>query len=90
MLLFISGPEIIVILLVVVLVFGTDKLPEIARSLGKGMTQIKNATNEIKSEIHRSADDHGIDTNVVSDVKKEIEEVKEDFEDLTGPIKRQF
>ena len=90
MLLFISGPEIIVILLVVVLVFGTDKLPEIARSLGKGMTQIKNATNEIKSEIHRSADDHGIDTNVVGDVKKEIEEVKEDFEDLTGPIKRQF
>ena len=90
MLLFISGPEIIIILLVVVLVFGTDKLPEIARSLGKGMSQIKNATNEIKSEIHRSADDHGIDTNVVGDVKKEIEEVKEDFEDLTGPIKRQF
>ena len=90
MLLFISGPEIIIILLVVVLVFGTDKLPEIARSLGKGMSQIKNATNEIKSEIHRSADNHGIDTNVVGDVKKEIEEVKEDFEDLTGPIKRQF
>jgi len=88
--LFISSVEIIFILFIVVMIFGTDKLPEIARSLAKGMTQLKNATNEIKSEIHNSAQEHGIDTDLTGDVRKEIEKVKEEIDDLTGPIKRQF
>lgn len=72
------------------MIFGTDKLPEIARTLAKGMSQIKNATNEIKSEIHNSAKTHGIDTDLTGGVKKEIESVKEKIDDLTGPIKRRF
>jgi sec-independent protein translocase protein TatA len=88
--LFISGVEIIFILFIVVMIFGTDKLPEIARTLAKGMSQIKNATNEIKSEIHNSAKTHGIDTDLTGGVKKEIESVKEKIDDLTGPIKRRF
>jgi sec-independent protein translocase protein TatA len=72
------------------MIFGADKLPEIARGLAKGMAQIKNATNEIKSEIHNSAQSPGIDTDLTGDVRKEIEKVKEDIEDMTGPIKRQF
>lgn len=72
------------------MIFGTDKLPEIARTLAKGMSQIKNATNEIKSEIHNSAKTHGIDTDLTGDVRKEIENVKEKIDDLTGPIKRRF
>ena len=43
-LLFISGGEIGFILLIVVMVFGADKIPEIARGLGKGIKQVKNAT----------------------------------------------
>ena len=88
--LFISGAEIVFILLVVILVFGADKLPEIARGLGKGMTQLKNATNEIKTEITKSAENHGIDTSVISDVKNEIDKVKDEVDDFTGPIKRSF
>ena len=88
--LFISGVEIIFILFIVVMIFGADKLPEIARGLAKGMTQIKNATNEIKSEIHNSAQSHGIDTSITNDIKKEIDKVKDDIDDMTGPIKRQF
>ena len=90
MFLFISGPEIIFILFIVVMFFGSSKLPEIARGLAKGMNQIKSATNEIKHEIQKSAEDHGIDASLTSDVKKEIDKVKEDIDDLTGPIKRQF
>ena len=52
MYLFISGAEIFVILVIVVMLFGSDKLPEIARGLGKGMRQIKDATNDIKNEIN--------------------------------------
>ena len=86
--LFISGPEIFIILIVVVMFFGADKIPEIARGLGKGMRQIKDATNEIKREINDSAKTQGIDTDVVNDVNKEINQVKDEIDDLTGPIKR--
>ncbi len=90
MALFISGGEIFVIMLIVVMVFGADKIPEIARGLGKGMRQLKDATNEIKHEIQKSAEDNGIDTDIAGDVQNEINKVKEDLEDMSGPIKRQF
>lgn len=86
--LFISGAEIAFILFIVVMVFGADKLPEIARGLGKGMRTLKDATNDIKHEITKSAEKNGIDTSIVSDVKKELDSVKDDLGDFTGSIKR--
>ena len=88
--LFISGPEIMIIMLIVVMVFGADKIPEIARGLGKGMRQVKDATNDIKREIKDSSENTGVDTNIAKDINKEIEAVKDSIDDLTGPIKRQF
>ena len=88
--LFIGGPEIIVVGLIVVMLFGADKIPEIARGLGKGMRQLKDATNDIKREINETANSQGIDTSIADNVNKEINKVKEDIDDLTGPIKRQF
>jgi sec-independent protein translocase protein TatA len=44
----ISGGEIVVVLLLVIMFFGANKLPEIARGLGKGIRQVRNATDEIK------------------------------------------
>ena len=52
--LFISGVEIAVILFIAVLVMGTDKIPEFARSLGKGINEFKKASNEIKDEVKKS------------------------------------
>jgi sec-independent protein translocase protein TatA len=51
MLLFIGGSEIFFITLFVVMLFGADKIPEIARGLGKMMREVKDASNEIKREI---------------------------------------
>lgn len=87
--LFISGAEIAFILFIVIMVFGADKLPEIARGLGKGMRTIKDATNDIKQEITKSAENHGIDTSITKDVQNELNKVKDDLEDFTGSIKRQ-
>ncbi|MUU77949.1 Sec-independent protein translocase subunit TatA/TatB [Winogradskyella endarachnes] len=87
--LFIGGTEIVFVLLVVVLVFGADKLPEIARGLGKGIRQIKDATNDIKHEISNSAKENNIiDTDVTKNVKDELNKVKDDLEEFTGSLKR--
>ena len=90
--LFISGAEIMFIMFIVLLVFGADKVPEIARGLGKGMRQIKDATNDIKHEITKSAEKKGIDLDATKEIVKEIdnvkESVKENLGDLSGPVKR--
>lgn len=86
--LFISGPEIIIVMLIVVMLFGADKIPEIARGLGKGMRQLRDATNEVKREINQTAKKNDIDIDILKDVKKEIHQVKENIEEYTGSIKR--
>ena len=89
-LLFISGAEIAFILFIVVMVFGSDKIPDIARGLGKGMRTLKDATNDIKHEITKSAKDQGIDTDIVKDVNKEISKVKDNIDEITGSVKRKL
>ncbi len=88
--LFISGAEIAFILFILVMVFGADKIPDIARGLGKGMRTLRDASNDIKSEIQKSADKQGIDTDISKDVRKEISKVKEDIDEITGSVKRKF
>ena len=88
--LFISGAEIAFILFIVVMVFGADKIPEIARGLGKGMRTLKDATNDIKQEITKSAEKHGIDTDVTKGISDELKKVKDDLEDFSGSIKRKL
>jgi sec-independent protein translocase protein TatA len=59
------GPmELLVILVVSVLLFGR-RLPEIARGMGKSITEFKKGLNEAKSEIDKDAD--------IKDIKKEIQ-----------------
>lgn len=88
MFLFIGGPEVFIILLIVVMVFGADKIPEIARGLAKGMSQVRNATDDIKKEITKNVEKSGVDVNVTKDIKKAVDDVKENIEDMTGPIRR--
>ncbi|MCH8121811.1 MAG: twin-arginine translocase TatA/TatE family subunit [Bacteroidetes bacterium] len=48
----IGAPELIIIFLVVLLVFGAKRIPEIARGLGKGIKEFKSATKDITSELN--------------------------------------
>lgn len=43
--------ELIVIVLFIIIFFGAKKIPEIARGMGKGIREFKDATKEIKDEI---------------------------------------
>jgi sec-independent protein translocase protein TatA len=50
----IGGPEMILIFVVILLLFGGKKLPELARGLGKGLREFKDASDGIKREIHNN------------------------------------
>ena len=92
MFLFISGAEIVFVFFIVLLVFGADKIPSIAKTLAKGMTQVRQATNDIKSEIQKSVD-KAIDSttkNLPQDFQHEVDKVKKDFKDLGDSIKREL
>ncbi|CAN1500429.1 TatA Sec-independent protein secretion pathway components [Flavobacteriaceae bacterium] len=57
----IGGGELVFIMFIVLMLFGSDKVPEMARTMGKAMAQLKNATNDIKSEIQKGAEANGFD-----------------------------
>ncbi|MEQ8714872.1 MAG: twin-arginine translocase TatA/TatE family subunit [Cyclobacteriaceae bacterium] len=52
-----GGWEWIIIILFVIIFFGAKKIPEIARGLGKGIREFKDATKEIKTEIEEGVKD---------------------------------
>lgn len=89
--LFISSTEIVFILFIVIMIFGADKIPDIAKGMGKGMRSLKNATNDIKGEIKRSANNQGIDTDdFTKDISQEINKAKEEINDIEGAIRRKL
>ena len=47
----IGMPELIIILIIILIIFGAGKLPEIGSGIGKGIKNFKKATNEVKEEI---------------------------------------
>ena len=85
MIYFISGAELVFVFFIILLVFGADKVPDIARTLGKGIRQVRNATQDIKSEIKKSAEKQGLDTK---QIEQDLKEVKDEVEDITGSVKR--
>ncbi|NQX55134.1 twin-arginine translocase TatA/TatE family subunit [Pedobacter panaciterrae] len=61
-----GGGEIMLILAVVLLLFGGKKLPELARGLGKGIRDFKDASEGVKREIHRNINSVGIVDDIES------------------------
>jgi len=49
--------EIVIICIMVLVLFGGKKLPELARGLGKGLREFKNASRDIKQEVNNAVDD---------------------------------
>ena len=87
----IGGGELIFIMFIVLMLFGSDKVPEMARTMGKAMAQLKNATNDIKNEIQKGAADNGFDQKMLSDLTtnttSEINSAKANLLGDTNPLK---
>ena len=48
----IGGPELLIVFLVVLLIFGPTKIPEVARGIGKGLREIRRLTTDLQREIN--------------------------------------
>ncbi|MGV8827822.1 MAG: twin-arginine translocase TatA/TatE family subunit [Breznakibacter sp.] len=73
-----SGGEIIVIFLVMLLLFGSKKLPDLARTLGKGMREFQKAKDEIQNELSRST----------ADVRNDLSSAAQSFQSEVDELKR--
>lgn len=62
-----GAPEIIIIALVVLLLFGGKKIPELMRGIGKGVRSFKEGINGIEKDIKDNTD---VEANAKSDVEK--------------------
>ena len=66
-----SAGSIFVIVIAILLLFGSKELPNIARTLGKGIREIKNATSEIQNEVAKGAKADGL---------KDLKKIKDDLD----------
>ena len=79
----ISAGEIFIILLVAFIVFGPSRIPEIARKVGRGMNEIRRASDEIKREITRETEKIKKDIDVKDPgLKKTAEDVEKELKDI--------
>lgn len=84
----ISAGEIFIILLVAFVVFGPSRIPEIARKIGRGMNEIRRASDEIKREITRETEKVKKDLNVDDPgLKETAEDVRKSFTDIDKDLR---
>ena len=83
----IAGSEILLILVFVLLFFGSKSIPSIAKTMGKAIYQIRNASDDIKDEIKKSGSDIKKDLNISELVKETEEEIKVPMDQMLTDIK---
>ena len=67
----VGGSELFFILFIVLMLFGSKKIPEIARGLGKGLREMKDAANGIEKELTKEIKDIKDETNIHKMIDKE-------------------
>ena len=82
----VSGSEIFLIMLVVLMFFGSKSIPGIAKTLGKTMYEIRNASSELQNEIKKSGVDIQKDMNITSLLKDSAEEIAQPMDQMFTDI----
>jgi sec-independent protein translocase protein TatA len=80
----VSGGEIVVVALVFLLLFGSKKIPEMARGIGKGLREFKKAADDIKREITESTPE--IEKSI-KDLEKDVKKTSEGLMDNISKFK---
>jgi sec-independent protein translocase protein TatA len=87
----VSGTEVLVILIFILMFFGSKSIPGIARSMGRTIRQIKEASNDLQDEIRKSGVDIKKDlnlSNIIQETKRDIQQPLDQYvDDLDQSIK---
>jgi sec-independent protein translocase protein TatA len=82
----IAGSEVLVILIFILIFFGSKSIPGIAKSLGQTMRQIRDASNELQHEIKKSGMDIKKDINLSSFVDDTVKEIQQPLDQYVEDI----
>jgi len=75
-----GGPELLIVLFVLVLLFGANKIPKLARSTGQAMGEFQRGRQEIEEELKEMEQKPGEDEEEFQERKREREEELEETE----------
>lgn len=78
-----QGPEIIVIVLVALVVFGPERLPDLARKAGRWASELRNAARDIRQGLESEVGDV---RDIANEVTAPMKEVKEQMRDARGAV----
>jgi sec-independent protein translocase protein TatA len=79
-----GGGEVFLIVLVVLLLFGPDKLPGLAKGLGKGLREINDAKQQIQKEIQKST------SGIREEIEKHASQMQSEIDKAGQSVKRQI
>ncbi len=78
-------PELILIMAIALIVVGPDKLPELAKSLGKGIVELKKAAAGLKESLHEDDDDNKWEQAALDDHPNKLFEAYKNLPDEANP-----
>jgi sec-independent protein translocase protein TatA len=82
----VAGSEIVVILIVILLFFGSKSIPGIAKTMGQAMYQIRNASNELQQEIKKSGVGIKEELNISSILKETQEQLVQPLDQMYSDV----
>jgi TatA/E family protein of Tat protein translocase len=83
----VSMGEILLILLVFLMLFGSKKIPEFARSIGKGLNEFKKATDDIKKEFQETTSDI---SNEIKNIETEVNQNSNEIRNLGDDFLKEY
>jgi len=83
-LIFISGGELVIVFLAFLLLFGSKKVPDLAKGMAKGLKEFKKATDDIKRELSNSTSD------ITREITKTTSELKGNLNDISKNLTEEY
>ncbi len=81
-----GGPELLIILLIAVLLFGANKIPKLARSTGEAMGEFQKGREEVEQELQEMRDGpEEVDSSTEMEGEPEIEAADDPDDDVADP-----